>query len=308
MAREDRARQSWSTMGDWRHPVEEMRRMSRTRLNCRDRRVEIRTRMPQRHDMARACERPYQIDPAGKLRRQRDDTDAAACAFDDVENLRPGERPRHGTAMLVRRPEAFERLCAAEVGVDEIALQVRRQHASGIRARRAGGGAHLFQKELQIVRAARHGGGTKGGDAVTRQLNGDPRDYASAVERVMTGDAVHVHVDEPGNDVAVGDVDDRRTRRRGWRRLNGRDAAVVEDDRRTLANLAGQYDVAAIEDDHAGRDFSARNARRTLPVDVHVELAPFQRQPFGSFDSFDSFDSFGSFGAENFLIEPLEQV
>src|SRR5688500_14514947 len=216
MTRKDRARQSRSTMGDWRHPVEEMRGMSRTRLDCRDRRVEIRTRVPQRHDMARACERPYQIDPAGKLRRPRDDTDAGACVFDDVENLRAGERPCHGTAMLVRRPEALERLCAAEVGVDEIALEVRRQHASGIRARRAGGGAHLFQKELQIVRAARHGGGTKGGDAITRQLTGDPRDYVSAVERVMTGDAVHVHVDEPGNEGADGESGSATGRERGW--------------------------------------------------------------------------------------------
>ena len=88
--------------------------------------VEIGARMPERDEVAGGGQRPDQIDSAWKLRRQRHDADGRACVFDDFENLRAGERPCHGAAVFVRRPQTRQRLRATEVGVDEIALEMRR--------------------------------------------------------------------------------------------------------------------------------------------------------------------------------------
>ena len=59
-------------------------------------------------------------------------------------------------------------------------------------------GRNLFEQAAKRVRFARDGGRAEGGHAVARHPTRDRRDRVASVERIEALDAVHVHVDEPG--------------------------------------------------------------------------------------------------------------
>ena len=93
------------------------------------------------------------------------------------------------------------------------------------------GGTDLIEKDLEGVRSTRNGGRTEGRHAVPRQRTRDVRNRVATVERVVPGHPMNVHVDEAGNDEAVGGIDHVGP---GWSdgsRFNGRYPVAVEDDR-----------------------------------------------------------------------------
>src|SRR5688572_21949538 len=128
MPRQDRACEPGRTMRDRGHPVEQMRRVSGASFYRRHRDVEVRTRMPERHDVTCCDKAPHEIDPAGQLGSDGDYADTRSGSVDDVENLRAGERPGDGATMFIRRAEAFQRLRPTVIRVDEVALEVSVQH------------------------------------------------------------------------------------------------------------------------------------------------------------------------------------
>ena len=110
---------------------------------------------------------------------------------------------------------------------------------------------HLFEDAAERVGRTRHRRGTERGDAVLRQQRRHRRDRIAVVQRVVPLDAVHVHVDEPGHDVAVSGLDNRGARRIDARRsLNRRDAIAVDDEGCAGENPVRQDNVAAGNDDH----------------------------------------------------------
>jgi hypothetical protein len=157
-------------------------------------------------------------------------------------------------------PEAFGRLRALVVGVDEIALEMRRQHARARRRPLRPRARHLIEERSQLARRARDRRRTEGGDPVSRQALGHPRDRVLVVEGVHALDAVDVHVDEAGHDERVGDVDHCGARGIGATpRLDGRDPPAVDDERSVADDAVGQDEIAARQDDH-GASMAARAA------------------------------------------------
>jgi hypothetical protein len=83
------------------------------------------------------------------------------------------------------------------------------QNASSSAGLATARGAHLIEKLLQIVWPACHRRRAKRGDAVAREEAGDMGDDIPAVQSVEASHTVDVHVDESGDDEAIGRVNDR---------------------------------------------------------------------------------------------------
>ena len=167
-AREHRAGKARSPVGDRRHPVEQMRGVPGAGLDRGDRRVEVRAGVPERHAVTGRDQRRDEIDAARQLGRERHDADVGPRRGDDVEDVARRERRRHSQS----RPGARrhdDRLRAAVVGVDEVAFEMRGQHARTARHSGDARVADLVQKGAQLVRRTGDGRRTERGDAVARQ-------------------------------------------------------------------------------------------------------------------------------------------
>ena len=165
--------------------------------------------------------------------------------------------------------QALERLGAAVLRVDEIALEVRRQHA------RAAGRPGVVPPDRaehrpERLRRAGHRRRAERRHAVARQPRRDARDRVVTVERVGPFDAVDVDVDEAGHDRVLVQIEveiARRPRRSVPQHVD--DAIAVEDDGRRAQQAIGQHDVGA------QREQSHRLGWRHA---VPVELAALERQ------------------------------
>jgi hypothetical protein len=107
---------------------------------------------------------------------------------------------------------------------------MRWQHARTSRLRLGAGLRDLLEHATEGRGRTRNRGRTEGGDPVARQTRGHVANRAAVVQRIHTGHPVHVHVDEPGNDVvavkrrggrlerAGADIDDAAAlnRQRAW--------------------------------------------------------------------------------------------
>src|SRR5688572_20401764 len=212
VTREHGTRNARSPVRERRHAVEQVRRVTRTGLDGRNCRIEIGAGMSEGYDATGGRERANQVDPAGKLRRERHDADARTGLLDDLEDLWPGKRPRDGTAMLVGRTQTFQRLRYAKFRVDEVSLEVRMQNARG--GGRAGIRegmpyvADLREKGFQIVRTTGDRRRAERGHAITRQLARDLGDDSGPVQGVEPFNAVDMDVDKPGHDETAEGVDD----------------------------------------------------------------------------------------------------
>ena len=116
-----------------------------------------RRRVPERHAMPGSDQRLGQVEAAVELDGHGDDADVAAMRLDHPQDVGAGEAASrctgigHGQTIRpdARRPaQAVERLRAPEVGVDEIALEMRRQHAR-VRPGRAAGPPHALDQPLE---------------------------------------------------------------------------------------------------------------------------------------------------------------
>jgi hypothetical protein len=169
-----------------------------------------------------------------------------------VERL--GQRQPVG-ADARRPPEAVERLGAAEIRVDEVALEMSGQHPR-VGPRRAARPPHALDQPLEHLRRAGHRGRTEGRDAVTDQATGDFLDGVQRFERVEAFDAVDVDVDEAGGQRLPVQIDEPAAAAGGTRRsrprLNFRDPAVLDDDRPGRQQPVWQDHVGAAQDQRPG--------------------------------------------------------
>ena len=82
VARQHGAGEAGLTMAERRHPIEQMRRLPRARVDRRARLRQRRARMPERHTTAARHEVRDQIERALQFGRERDDADAVAGGVD----------------------------------------------------------------------------------------------------------------------------------------------------------------------------------------------------------------------------------
>src|SRR5580704_4555403 len=110
-----------------------------------------------------------------------------------------------------RRSQARGRLRAAICRIDEIALEMRGQHARAVRRRYAPKLRDLIEHRAQSLRRTRDRRRTERRHAPTRQIDSHRADRASAIERVAPIHAMDVDVDEAWDDGVAGEIDDAIT-------------------------------------------------------------------------------------------------
>src|SRR5690349_1727336 len=140
--------------------------------------------MTERHAMSRRDERANQIEAAGDFWRDGHDADVGPRGGDDIEDVVSREvfaghgspraafaRPQLWRVSLDprRRSKAFPWLRAAKLGIDEIAFQMRGQHARPAADALEACAADLIAEPAQCLGSARDGGRTERGHAVSRQ-------------------------------------------------------------------------------------------------------------------------------------------
>jgi hypothetical protein len=148
-----------------------------------------------------------------------------------------------------RRPETADRLRARVHRVDEIAFQVRAEHAR-VSCRsllpRAG---NLLQKCRQDLRLARNRGRAERCHSGRRQPRGDFI-HASGRQHVVARKAVHVHIHKTRHDEAARHVDPyffRREIARTGHEID--DTAVLDDERAAVLQAVGQDERGAGKED-----------------------------------------------------------
>ena len=245
---EDGAGEARRPMAHRRHAIEEVRRLPRAGFDSCDRLLVARARVTERDSKSRADEIGDEIDRAVEPRTTVT-IPTPAGSGDLAKNVGARKRPvRRGPSW---RAQTVEWLRAAEFGVDEIALEVRRQNAS---ARHCGCPclANRRKHPAQRVWIAGDGGRTERGHAVARQRTRDSIDGVVASERIETVDAVHVHVDEARHHGPSGEIDRHVGGAAGARtRQDVDDAIAVDRDRPRAEDAVGKNDVCAGEENHA---------------------------------------------------------
>ena len=222
--------------------------------------------------MAGGDERANQIERAGGLGSDRDDPDVRPGVGNLGDDVGAGELPL-GEGPAGWEPEAVERLRALELRVDEVALEVRRQDPCAGPLRRRPGRAHRLQHAAQRRRPARNRRRTERGDPVARQAPGHVANRVGAVERVHTLDAVHVDVDEAGDDVVAREVEGAGRPPPRGRRGNLDDAIAVDDDRAGVEHAVRQDEVRAGEGNHARESAASRAAPIATPSSPSGEIS-----------------------------------
>ena len=124
---------------------------------------------------------------------------------------------RHGFECAPRRPQTLNRLRASVFRIDEVAFEMRRQHACRARVRRFTRLAHLIEHCPQGPRRARQRRRTECRDTVARKARSDRANGSGAAERIDSVDAVHVDVDQPRHDVVIVKRKRRRLSASAWR-------------------------------------------------------------------------------------------
>ena len=211
-----------------RHRVEQVRETAGAVLERGHRVVVGRERMAELHAHAARGHLADDLDVAGDFRRERDDADRR-----DRQVLQHFvEHRRHGRVGL--RAEL--------AGVDVRAFEVHAEHARAARRAGARDGAEVRDDLHQFVARRGHRRREQARRAELRVRAGDRLDRVAAFHHVGAATAVHVQVDEAGQDV-------RRVVLRGidGRAVEGRDAAVLAIER-TVNPAVGGKDVSSQHD------------------------------------------------------------
>jgi hypothetical protein len=207
-----------------RHPIEQVGCVLRSRVDCRHRFIDTRARMTERDPVTGGHQATHELEAARQLGSQRDDSDIWPRSSNDVEDVTRGKfavasssdvrdsarRIGHPVRDMRWQSNAFGGLCAGVRRVDEVAFQMRRQHARASRRARGSRPCYLRKDAAQLARCAGHGRRTKRRHAISWQSRRNSGHRFTWIERVMPIDAVNVHVDEARDDVAFAGVDDRR--------------------------------------------------------------------------------------------------
>ena len=216
-----------------------------------------------------------QVDRAVELRRDRHDPDVRPRRRDDLGRISPPVKLPSITAGAARQSQALERLRAAVVRVDEVALEVRRQHARAAGPRRASG-ADCRQHRAQRVGSAGDRGRAERGHAVARQPRGDRGDRRrrrrgrrrpstpwtwTSMKPGTTSGRVQSTVEAVAS----------RTRQRAAATLG--DPAVLEHDGARAEDAIGEHDVGAGENDARRCRTAAAIDHRASPM-CHWTLRP----------------------------------
>ena len=204
---EYRGRETGLAMAERRHPVEQMCRLPRAGVDPGERLLVGGARVTERDVMAVRRQVANQIQRAVELRRNRQDADVRPGGGNlRREFRRPVNSPSGGCRAANRRQST--RLRALVFGVDEVAFEVRRQHPRRERGRacpaRPPTAASIVRKRGRGACDRRR---AKRGDAEPRKALRHRRDRVSALKRVEPVEPVHMDVDEPGDDVVIGEVE-----------------------------------------------------------------------------------------------------
>ena len=124
------------------------------------------TRVPARTSVA------DQIEPAIQLGRERDDADVGTVALEQREDFGGAERIRRRRRRRAGHAQALRRLRAAVLLTDEVALEMRRQHARVSGRRRGTRSRDVLQKRREHRRRTGQRRRTERGDTPLRQATG----------------------------------------------------------------------------------------------------------------------------------------
>jgi hypothetical protein len=94
------------------------------------------------------------------------------------------------------------------IGIDEVALEVGRQDARAVRHEPDTSPGDVSKNARQRLRPARNRGRTKRCDTISRKSRRHFCHRVARIQRVVSLDAMYVHIDEARYDVAVVDRDD----------------------------------------------------------------------------------------------------
>ena len=127
---------------------------------------------------------------------------------------------------------------------------MRRQDACGASGRHLADVLYLFEHAAEGTGSAGNRCRTERRDAVPRQLRRNRRYRAASIERIDAVDAVHVDVDEAGNDAVA--VESKRRQRVATRDCsrnrpgpNLSDAIAVDDEGAGRKNPVRQHELGA---------------------------------------------------------------
>ncbi len=220
--RERRADDAGIAVMQRRHRVEQVREAARAVLERGDRVVVRAERMAELHAHAARGHLRDDLDVPGDLRRERDHAD---------------RRDRQILQHLVeRRGHRRVRLSAELAGIDVRAFEMHAEHARAARRARARAVAQLRADAHQLVARRGHRRREQARRAVARVRARDRLDRVAALHHVRAARAVHVQIDEAGQD--VGRIVVRRVRRVARQRG---DPAVLEFERAVEPAFGGQY-------------------------------------------------------------------
>jgi hypothetical protein len=223
------------------HAIEQVRRLPGAGFDPCDRLFVSGARVPERNVMTVSHQHSDEVERAVNLGRDGHDPHMRSGVGNLFEDL--CARELAVVPARIRQPQTVERLRSLELRVDEIALEVRGKNPRRVRGQPGPRGGHRRQQPAQHIRSACDRCGAKRRGAVARQQGCDLRDRMGVVQRVVTADAVDVHVDEARHNVMAVEIGSAAGR-------HVRDAVPFDDDRAWAEQAIGKNDVGARQPDH----------------------------------------------------------
>lgn len=166
-----RAREPGLAVVHRRHPIEQMRRLTRAGGDRREGFVVTCAGMSERHAVAALDQVRDELEATLEFWSERNDTDVWRRPLDLAQDIGAAKSPAGlGRAQSrVRRPQAFHPLRTGKGRADEVAFNMRRQNPRRPGGRCSARADHLREHACQPIRLARHRGRAEGGDAEPRQ-------------------------------------------------------------------------------------------------------------------------------------------
>ena len=195
-----------------RHAVEEVRRVPGAGIDTGPALFVGGAGMPERHAVAGGGQAGDEIQRVRQFRRQGDDAHRRRVRVDGGENRGAGERAlvRERLAGQRRPAQAARRLRALVARGDEVALEMRAEHAGAGFAVECGGPADRREERRQHVGRTRHRRRQERGHTVARQQRRHAGHGLAARQHIDAADAVDVRVDEARHEPAARALDIRR--------------------------------------------------------------------------------------------------
>jgi hypothetical protein len=185
--RERRTGHAGRTMMERAHRIEQMGEAGRTVVERRDAVFVTAGRVADLHAHAGIGQHAHQLEMALHLGRDRDQSDRR----DFAEPLDFAQCRRMNIVGL----------CAELAGIDIRSFEMHAEHARGAGTRRTASVADRLQRCIEIRQRRGHRRRQEAGRAVPRMHAGDRVDRVGGVHDVATAAAMHMQIDEAGQDV-----------------------------------------------------------------------------------------------------------